>query len=115
MPAAEAPTEKLRMFGAVADPVSQRLGYPPSRPLHSADAGRAVPAVVDQLWLRCAVVIGIAVGTATVAITVATYLWRSRATLRHGSATAWPGLITLGLPAAPWFYLRQLRELSTAS
>ena len=66
---------------------------------------------VDQLWLRCAVVIAIAMGVATVAIGVATYLMAV-----DSNAAAWvfyvlAGLVTVGMPAIPWFYLRQLRAL----
>ena len=66
---------------------------------------------VDQLWLRCAVVIACAMGIATLAIGVATYLMAS-----DNNTAAWilyvlAGLVTLAMPAIPWFYLRQLRDL----
>ena len=66
---------------------------------------------VDQLWLRCAVIIAIAMGVATVAIGVATYLMAV-----DSNAAAWvlyvlAGLVAVGMPAIPWFYLRQLRAL----
>jgi hypothetical protein len=67
--------------------------------------------VVDQLWLRCAVVIACAIGIATVAIGVATYLM---AVDSFGAAWVFYGLagvITLGMPAVPWFYLRELRAV----
>jgi hypothetical protein len=70
---------------------------------------------IDQIWLRCAVVIAIAMGVAMVAIGVATYLMA----VNH-DAVAWAcyilaGLVTLGMPAVPWFYLRELRALSEPS
>ena len=105
---AEAPTEKLRLPPRAAR-VPAGPGYgtreaisPPPSPLMTA---------IDQLWLRCAVVIAIAMGVAMVAIGVATYLMA----VDHNAA-AWvfcvlAGLVTVAMPAIPWFYLRQLRAL----
>jgi hypothetical protein len=69
---------------------------------------------VDQLWLRCGVVLACAMGIAMVAIGVATYLMAV-----ESNAAAWvfyvlTGLVTLGMPAIPWFYLRELRALLEA-
>ena len=66
---------------------------------------------VDQLWLRCAVVIACAIGIAMLAIGVAAYLMAS-----DNDTAAWivyvlAGLVTLAMAAIPWFYLRQLRDL----
>ena len=102
---AEAPTEKIRIGGAPASgpgyPTREAITAPPN-PLEGA---------VDQIWLRCAAVIAIAMGVAMVAIGVATYLMA----VNH-DAVAWvfyvlAGLVTLGMPAIPWFYLRELRGL----
>jgi hypothetical protein len=102
---AEAPTEKIR----IGAPPAAGPGYPtreaitpPPNPLAGA---------VNQLWLRCAAVIGIAMGAAMVAIGVATYLMA----VDHNAAS-WvfyvlAGIATLGMPAIPWFYLRELRTL----
>jgi hypothetical protein len=100
----EAPTEKIRIGATGAG-----LSYPTReaiRPQPNPLAG-----AVDQLWLRCAVVIAIAMGVATVAIGIATYLMA----VDH-NAVAWvfyvlAGLVTLGMPAIPWFYMRELRAL----
>jgi Protein of unknown function (DUF2561) len=104
---AESPTEKLRVPSTRA--VASGPGYatreaisPPPTPLMTA---------VDQLWLRCAVVIAIAMGVAMVAIGVATYLMA----VDHNAA-AWvfyvlAGLVTVAMPAIPWVYLRELRAL----
>ena len=80
------------------------------RPITPA-AGRTAVTAVDQVWLRCAVVIACAIGVATVAIGVATYLMAV-----DSDAAAWvfyvlAGLVTLAMPAIPWFYLRELRAL----
>jgi hypothetical protein len=66
---------------------------------------------VDQVWLRFAVLIACAIGIATVAIGVATYLMAI-----DSNAAAWvfyvlSGLVTVAMPAVPWFYLRELRAL----
>jgi len=102
---AEAPTEKIRIGGsAAAGP-----GYPTREAI--TPAPNPLAGAVDQLWLRCAVIIAIAMGVAMVAIGVATYLMA----VDH-SAAAWvfyvlAGIVTVGMPAIPWFYLRQLRAL----
>jgi len=101
----EAPTEKIR----IGTTTSAGLSYPTReaiRPEPNPLAG-----AVDQLWLRCAVGIAIAMGVAMVAIGIATYLMA----VNH-NAVAWvcyvlAGLVTLGMPAIPWFYLRELRAL----
>jgi hypothetical protein len=101
---AEPPTEKLRV---PTGRVPTGPGYatreairPPPSPLMTA---------VDQVWLRCAVVIAIAMGVAMLAIGVATYLMAV-----DNDAAAWvfyvlAGLVTVGMPVIPWLYLRQLR------
>jgi Protein of unknown function (DUF2561) len=107
---ADLPTEKLRVPSTAATrTVATGPGYatreaisPPPSPLMTA---------VDQLWLRCAVVIAIAMGVATVAIGVASYLMAV-----DDNAAAWvfyvlAGLVTVAMPAIPWVYLRQLRAL----
>jgi hypothetical protein len=106
----DAPTEKLRVPPtAVSGPLAGRPGYP-TREAISTEANPVMGAA-DQLWLRCSVVIAIAMGVAMVAIGVATYLM---AVDHH--APAWvcyglAGVVTVAMPAIPWFYLRQLRAL----
>jgi hypothetical protein len=107
---AEPATEKLRVPPTAATRrVATGPGYatleaisPPPSPLMTS---------VDQLWLRCAVVIAIAMGVAMVAIGVATYLMAV-----DNNAAAWvlyvlAGLVTVAMPAIPWLYLRELRAL----
>ena len=107
---AEAPTEKLRAFKSVAEQVNRRPGYPaPSAAIRAAPS--VLVSAVDQLWLRCAVAIACAMGVATLAIGVATYLMavdnNTAAWVLYGLA----GLVTVAMPAIPWFYLRQLRDV----
>jgi hypothetical protein len=105
----EAPTEKLRVPTTAGASLAGRPGYP-TREAISPPASPLM-AAVDQLWLRCAVVIAIAMGAAMVAIGVATYLMA----VDHNAA-AWvfyvlAGLVTVGMPAIPLVYLRQLRAV----
>jgi hypothetical protein len=103
---AEAPTEKIRIGGSPA----AGPGYPTREAITAPPNPLAGP--IDQIWLRCAVVIAIAMGVALVAIGIATYLMA----VDH-DAVAWAlyvlaGLVTLGMPAIPWLYLRELRALT---
>jgi hypothetical protein len=106
----DAPTEQLRVPPtAVGGPVAARPGYSTREAI--APEANPLTAAVDQLWLRCAVVIAIAMGVAMVAIGVATYLMA----VDH-DAVAWAfyvfaGIATVAMPAIPLFYLRQLRAL----
>jgi hypothetical protein len=104
----EAPTEKLRVLGTTGGRTDPRPSY--STPW-TQRTSTAASTAVDQLWLRCAVVIACAIGIAMVAIGVATYLMAV-----DSNAAAWvfyglAGLLTLGMPAVPWFYLRELRTV----
>jgi len=102
----EAATQKLRTLGATAE----RPGYPATRmPITTAAA--APWTAVDQVWLRCAVVIACAMGVATAAVGVATYLMAVESDTAAWVLIVLAGLITLGMPAAAWFYLRELRTL----
>jgi hypothetical protein len=104
---AEPATEKLRVparrTGATGPGYATREAIsPPPSPLMTA---------VDQLWLRCAVLIVIAMGVAMLAIGVATYLMAV-----DDNAAAWvfyvlAGIVTVGMPAIPLVYLRQLRAM----
>jgi hypothetical protein len=114
VPGTEAPTTKLRTLGTVAEPVNPRPGYPAARATLTPTTPSPLATAVDQLWLRCGVVLACAMGIAMVAIGVATYLMAV-----ESNAAAWvfyvlTGLVTLGMPAIPWFYLRELRALLEA-
>jgi hypothetical protein len=104
----EAPTEKLRVPPA-ASARTATAGYA-TREAIIPEASPAMTAV-DRLWLRCAVVIAIAMGVGMVAVGVATYLMAV-----DNNTAAWvfyvlAGLVTVAMPAIPWFYLRQLRAV----
>jgi hypothetical protein len=107
--AGESPTTKLRPYHPGDDPVLARSGYPSSAALSTFDA--ALPPAVDRLWLRCAVVIACAMGVALLAVGIATYLMADAHDMPAWIAYGAAGLVTLAMPAIPWFYLRELREL----
>jgi hypothetical protein len=105
IPSDDAPSlaQRVQPFGAPVlsthstPPAGGRVGFP--------------TAAVDQVWLRCTASIAAAMGFAMTGIGVATYLMASD----HDTA-AWAiyvvvGLVTVAMPAAPWFYLRELRNL----
>jgi Protein of unknown function (DUF2561) len=105
---AEAPTEKLKVFGSTVDPYER---YQPDFAQSSASrrADPLIPATeLDRLWLRCTVMLGGAIGLALVGVSTATYLLAV-----DNETAAWVGLglaavITVGMPAIPVTYLRQL-------
>jgi hypothetical protein len=106
----EAPTQKLRVPGRGATgAMAGGPGYASREPIRPPLS--PVMTAVDQLWLRCAVIIAIAMGIAMVAIGVATYLMAV-----DNNAAAWvlyvlAGIVTVAMPAIPWFYLRELRAM----
>jgi hypothetical protein len=104
----DAPTEKLRSLGT-ADPVGTGAGYPPREPIRPAPS--PVMTAADRLWLRSAVLIGCAMGVATVAIGVATYLMAVDSNTASWVLYGLAALVTLAMPAIPWYFLRELREL----
>lgn len=106
---AEAPTEKIRIFGSTVDPA---VRYQPDYVQSSASrrADPLIPATeLDRFWLRCTVALAGAIGLALIGSESATYL------LAVGKDTgAWvllgiAGLVTVAMPAVPVLYLRQLR------
>jgi hypothetical protein len=78
-------------------PATSRVGFP--------------TAAVEQVSLRCTLVMASVIGAATAAIGVGTYLLAS-----YDDGLAWAafgvaGLVTVALPAVPWYFLRLLREV----
>jgi Protein of unknown function (DUF2561) len=105
----DAPTEKLRLPSAAGGSLAARPGYATREAI--SPQPNPVAAAVDQLWLRCAVVIVIAMGVATMAIGVATYLMAIDKDTAAWVLYVLAGIVTVAMPAAPWFYLRELRGL----
>lgn len=96
-------TTKLRPFGGSTirrpsiPPTSSRVAFP--------------TAAVDQVWLRCSVIIFSAIGASTAAIGLGTYLVATEHPTSSWFAYGVAGVITLAMPAVPWFYLRELRSV----
>lgn len=103
-PVDEGPTvQRLQPFGAPVirrnpiPPASSRIGFP--------------TAAVDRVWLRCTVIIAGALGAATTAIGVGTYLLASGHDTAAWAMYALAGLITAATPVVPWYFLRELRSV----
>jgi hypothetical protein len=94
---------RQRGFGApairrqVTPPATSRVGFP--------------TAAVEQVLMRCTLVMTSAVGAATAAIGVGTYLLASEHDGLAWAAYVVAGLVTVALPAVPWYFLRQLRDV----
>jgi hypothetical protein len=76
-------------------PPTSRVGFP--------------TAAVEQLSLRCTLVMVSAIGAATAAIGVGTYLLASEHDTLAWVAYGLAAVVTVALPAVPWYFLRQLR------
>jgi hypothetical protein len=76
-------------------PATSRVGFP--------------TAAVEQVSLRCTLVIASAIGAATALIGVATYLMASDDDSLAWTAYGLAALVTVALPAVPVYFLRQLR------
>lgn len=110
--AGDAPTEQLRVPPPPVDTNSGRLPRILQSPVMASSAANS-PAI-DRLWLRNTAAVVCAMGAATLLISVATYLMAvDNATVSwvlYGAA----GVVTLGMAAIPWYFLRELRaELGT--
>ncbi len=110
--APEPRTQNLRTAQAPAVGGRQRSAFPSSPGVSAYDAG--LPPAVERVWLRCSVVIAIAIGVALLAIGIATYLMAAGHDTFAWVAYVVAGLVTLAMPAVPWTYLKQLREVADA-
>jgi Protein of unknown function (DUF2561) len=96
-------TTRLRTTGSPVirrqsvPPVNSRLGFP--------------TAAVDRIWLRSSAVTAGAIGAATTLVSVGTYLLATDHDTVAWVAYGVAGLVTVAMPAAPWFFLRQLRDV----
>lgn len=96
--------QKLEPFGA---PVIRRSSAP-----SAASSRLAFPtAAVDQVWLRGTTILAGGIGAATALIAVATYLMASDHDSAGWAAYGVVAVITVALPAVPWFFLRRLRTV----
>ena len=100
-------TQRLQPFGA---PVQHR------HPLPTAGGPVGFPtAAVEQIWLRCTAVIAAATGAAATGVGVATYLMATHHDSASWAVYAVAGVITVAMCAAPWYFLRQLRDVLAGS
>ena len=118
LPVAEAPTEKLRVFGEAVDPraAGPRAADPGagrhSRPEEPAPAGTGD---TDRLWLRGTTSLLGAMGLALTATSTATYLLASRADIGAWVALGIAALFTAAMPAMLVAFQRQLDGFSDQS
>jgi hypothetical protein len=107
---AVAPAQRTRAQGADAATAARRPGsVPPTVIRPTAPAPGA--AAVEQVWLRCSVVIASAMGVAATAIGAATYLMAVDSDGASWALYGVAGVITVALPAITIFYLRALRNV----
>jgi hypothetical protein len=103
-------TERLRISDTSAGRIHAGPGYA-AAVTHSTSLPAPLVAAIDRVWLRCAVLIAGAIGIALMAIGVATYLLAVESDTAAWMLLVLGGLVTLAMPAIPWFYLRELRAL----
>jgi hypothetical protein len=105
----EAPTEKLKVFGATVDP------YEPYQPAFAQSSATRrgdllLPATqLDRLWLRGTATLMGAIGLALIGVSLATYFLASANDTGAWVALGVAAVVTVAMPVVPVFYLRQLR------
>ncbi|WP_328357633.1 DUF2561 family protein [Mycobacterium sp. NBC_00419] len=104
----EAPTEKLKVFGATVDP------YEPYQPAFAQSSTSRADLLIpqtelDRLWLRGSATLLGAIGLALGGVALATYLLAVDSTTAAWVALGVAGVVTIAMPAIPVFYLRELR------
>ncbi len=104
--------------GSAVDDIAAVTGRPAGRrrAVTSGSDGRppALPAIVEQVYVRCATAIGCAVGGGVLAVAIGTYLMATGKDTGAWAAYIVGGLITVGMVAVPWFSLRELRAVTGA-
>jgi hypothetical protein len=101
-PAAEAPTEKIRIFGTAVDPASGQSN------LHERQHVSVRTDAVERQWLRGTVSILSAIGLGWTAAAVATYLLAVGSDSAAIVALVAAGVATAAIPAALVVFSRQL-------
>ena len=103
-------SDRLRISGAPVGRIHNGPGYA-AAVTHSTSLPAPLVAAIDQVWLRCAVLIACAIGIAMIVISVATYLMAVESDTAAWVFFVLSGVVTVAMPAIPWFYLRELRAL----
>lgn len=111
-PVAEAPTEKMRVFGAAVDPRggqarAGRHAQPEDPPPPSDD-------ITDRLFLRGTTSLLSGMGLALVAVSTATYLLASGTDIGAWVALGIAGLFTAAMPAILVLAQRELADVTGA-
>lgn len=115
LPVAEAPTEKIRVFGTSVDPraIDPRTAEPRagrhSRPEEAAPGNAAG---LDRLWLRGTASLLGAMGLALIAVSTATYLLASEMDIAAWVGIGVAALFTAAMPAVLVAAQRHLDELA---
>ena len=105
----EASTEKLRVFGSLADPADRTRPGDRRLPPRSPYEGGMSPEMADRMWLRFTASMATAMGAATLAVATATYFMGVKDDGSAWAALTIAGIITVLMPIIPWRQLRQLR------
>ncbi|CDO06472.1 DUF2561 domain-containing protein [Mycolicibacterium cosmeticum] len=104
--------------GSAADDIAAIAARPAGRrragTVSATTEGRrpALPAIVDDVYVRCTTGIGCAVGAGVLAVGIGTYLMATGSDTAAWAAYIVAGLITVGMAAIPWFYLRELHAVT---
>ncbi|MHA3021052.1 DUF2561 family protein [Mycobacterium sp. BMJ-28] len=103
--------------GSAADDIAAIAGRPAGRRRAVTAAGSdgrrpALPAIVDQVYVQCAAAIGSATGAGALAVGIGTYLMATGSDTAAWAAYIVGGIITVAMPALPWFYLRELHAVT---
>jgi hypothetical protein len=101
----EASTEKLRVFGSVAD-TAGRQAAASRRPVVPSPSGD----ITDRVWRRFTLAMATAMGAATLAVSVATYFMGVQQDGAAWGALTAAGVVTVLMPLIPWQVLRQLHS-----
>lgn len=111
----EAPTQKLRVFGSIADPIGREPGtYRPPEPAPRRLAGRLSADALERVLLRASVVTVGVMGVAMLGVATATYLMAVDKDDAAWVAYGFAAVVTIAMPVVPWPYLRQLRATAAA-
>ena len=108
-PAVEVPTEKLRVFGSVADSAGEQPPGGKRPPPPSPYGGTLSDDLVEALWLRFTLSMAAAMGAATLAVATATYFMAVKHDGWAWAALTVAGIVTALMPLIPWRQLRPLR------
>jgi Protein of unknown function (DUF2561) len=109
-PAVEATTEKLRVFGSVAEPADRLPAAERRATSASPYAGELPGDLIDRVWLRFTLSMATAMGAAALAVVTAAYFMGVRHDGSAWAALTLAGIVTVLMPLIPWWQLRLMRS-----